>query len=81
MSIGMNGIFRYDINNFKWLWVYFIVSIFRPINLWDAAQSPEKHHLYSLLSGTYLIDEYQTLPDIPFVATDGKTAIAGSKIR
>jgi hypothetical protein len=59
MSIGTNAIFRFDINNFKWLWVYFIVSFSRRINLCDATQNTEKHHLYSLLSATYLMDKYQ----------------------
>ncbi len=60
MSISLNAIFRFDINNFKWLWVYFIVSFSRRINLCDATQNTEKHHLYSLLSGSYLMDKYQT---------------------
>ncbi len=59
MSISINVIFCFYINNFKWLWVYFIVSFFRPINLWDGTQNTKKYHLYSLLSATYLMDKYQ----------------------
>jgi len=43
MSISINAIFRFDINNFKWLWVYFIVSFFRPTNLLDVTQNTEKY--------------------------------------
>jgi len=60
MSTNINGTFGYDINNFKWLWVFSIVSFFRPTNLWDSPKRTEKYHLYSVLSGTYLMDKYQT---------------------
>jgi len=37
----MNEMFQFNANNFKWLWVFFIVSFFRPINLWDTTQNTE----------------------------------------
>ena len=60
MSIRINGAFGYDINNFRWLWVFSIVSFLCPINLWDSPERTEKYHLCSALSGTYLMDKYQT---------------------
>jgi hypothetical protein len=41
MSISINGIFRFDINNFKWLRAFFMVFFLRPANLWDATQNTE----------------------------------------
>ncbi len=41
MSISINGIFRFDINDFKWLRAFFMVFFLGPANLQDANQNTE----------------------------------------
>ena len=56
-----------------------MVSLTRPTNLWDATQNTEKYHLYSVLSGTYLMDKYQTF-SVNFLALNAYTEKNGFKV-